>query len=266
MKNNPPTKDVLKMFGLVGKPVRIKGGQGNSYRIADTVLKLENYNNEEVEWIARIYKNIKQNGFRLPKQIKTRNGKLIYKQWTAWKYVEGNHSNKKWKEVFEVCDLFHKSLQKINKPKFIEKRKNKWAIADKMVWGELPLKYPAKLKKIIKGMLAVMRPITVLEQVIHGDFGSRNILFTDDGEPPYIIDFSPYYRSAGFAKAITAIDAITWGKANKNIFKYLKNEPEIKQLLIRAIMRRILEEGTNGSAYKYKPLVDYVINKLKLQS
>ena len=77
-------------------------------------------------------------------------------------------------------------------------------------------------------------------QLIHGDLGG-NVLFAD-GEPPAVIDFSPYWRPAGLALAVAAVDALTWSGADPAILDDLAGLPELDQLLARAHVGRLVTE------------------------
>ncbi|HXF21676.1 MAG TPA: hypothetical protein VN597_14550, partial [Streptosporangiaceae bacterium] len=76
--------------------------------------------------------------------------------------------------------------------------------------------------------------------LIHGDLGG-NVLFAA-GEPPAVIDFSPYWRPAGLALAVAAVDALTWSEADPAILDELAGEPELDQLLARAHVGRLVTE------------------------
>ena len=77
-------------------------------------------------------------------------------------------------------------------------------------------------------------------QLIHGDLGG-NVLFAP-GQPPAMIDFSPYWRPAGLALAIAAVDALTWSGADPAILGELADQPELGQLLARAHVGRLVTE------------------------
>jgi hypothetical protein len=62
------------------------------------------------------------------------------------------------------------------------------------------------------------------------------------GEPPAVIDFSPYWRPAGLALTVAAVDALTWGGADPAILDELDGEPELDQLLARAHVCRLVTE------------------------
>jgi hypothetical protein len=67
------------------------------------------------------------------------------------------------------------------------------------------------------------------------------VLFAGD-EPPAVIDFSPYWRPAGLALAVAAVDLLTWAGASPVILGDLDGEPGIGQLLIRAHLGRLVTE------------------------
>jgi hypothetical protein len=67
------------------------------------------------------------------------------------------------------------------------------------------------------------------------------VLFTA-GEPPAVIDFSPYWRPAGLALAVAAVDALTWSGADPAILGELADQPGLDQLLARAHVGRLVTE------------------------
>src|SRR5438552_43170 len=67
----------------------------------------------------------------------------------------------------------------------------------------------------LRSLLAALRPVRLPAQLIHGDLGGNVLLAA--GEPPAVIDFSPYWRPAGLALAIAAVDALTWSGADPAI-------------------------------------------------
>src|SRR5690348_13460144 len=76
--------------------------------------------------------------------------------------------------------------------------------------------------------------------LIHGDLGG-NVLFAP-GQPPAVIDFSPYWRPAGLALAVAAVDALTWSGADPAILDQLADQPDLDQLLARAHVGRLVTE------------------------
>ncbi len=91
---------------------------------------------------------------------------------------------------------------------------------------------PVPLAGQLRSLLAVLRPVRLQAQLVHGDLGG-NVLFAA-GEPPAVIDFSPYWRPPGLALAVAAVDALMWSGAAPVILDELAGQPELDQLLARA--------------------------------
>ena len=235
-----PSEDIIKAFRAQGQPELLEGGQGTTYRVGDIALQPGEFVSEEAEWIAQVYETIIQEGFRVPKPVRAVDGKIVYDGWSAWEYVNAGHARGRWAEIFATFDAFHKALQDIKRPQFLDTIRNRWINADRKVWGDTPMEYHDRLSASVEKLLSVKKPIDLPSQVIHGDFGG-NVLFAKDDGAPYVIDFSPYFRPVGFAKAVIVVDAMVWEGADENILRYLSDEPEYDQLLVRAVLRRILE-------------------------
>jgi hypothetical protein len=108
-------------------------------------------------------------------------------------------------------------------------------------------------------------------QLIHGDLGG-NVLFAE-GEPPAVIDFSPYWRPAGLALAVAAVDAPLWSGADPAILDELAGQPELDQLLARALVYRLVTEmifrrddgsGLEAVARASRPVTDLVLARVAL--
>src|SRR5579884_3666872 len=66
-----------------------------------------------------------------------------------------------------------------------------------------------------------------------------NVLFAE-GLPPAVIDFSPYYRPAGFATAIVIVDAIAWSGASPDLAEHAGDVELLDQLVARAAIYRLV--------------------------
>lgn len=108
-----------------------------------------------------------------------------------------------------------------------------------MAWGDQPLEALPPFAEIVERLTGLLARIDLPSQVIHGDF-TANVLFSH-GQPPCVIDFSPYWRPAGFAIGVIVADALTWADADDSILGLVDHVPEFQQLLIRAELRRVLE-------------------------
>ena len=94
-----------------------------------------------------------------------------------------------------------------------------------------------------------------------------------EGEPPAVIDFSPYWRPAGLALAVAAVDALLWSGAAPAIHDELVGQPELDQLLARALVYRLVTEmifrrddgsGLEAAARAGQPVTDLVLARLAL--
>lgn len=235
-QDDSPTLQTLHAFGCEGKPELLPGGEGNSYRCGDVVLKPV-LDEAQVVWQAEIYSQIKQDGFRLAEPIRTIDGDWTHQGWQAFSFVDGKEVKGQWQEKISVCRQFHKAISHIPRPDFIDQATHPWAVADRMIWGEQKLEYGERLKPAMERLLEFLKPIDLKSQLIHGDM-TGNILFRAD-LPPAVIDFSPYYRPTEYAAAIIIVDAIVWEGAKLDLIELLPATSESHQLLIRATMWRI---------------------------
>ena len=231
----------MKTFGVNSEPSCFDTGQGTTFRCGDVVLKPTD-NIEEAEWIAELFDSLEdQKTFRFPRPVKSLEGEWIVDGWIAWSYVRGNVTlSNNLKEQFEICDDFHRMLRDVPKPDFIDKRDDPWSIADRVAWQEVLPKYDQAFMDYIDQILPLLKPIEVSNQLIHGDF-LGNVLF-EPGSLPTVIDFSFYWRPVGFAKAVMIVDALAYGNADKTVFKFLENNKDSRQLILRALLRRIVEQ------------------------
>ena len=130
-------------------------------------------------------------------------------------------------------------------PSWLGRDGSQWTIGDQVAWGEhdpgsVLAAAPGPLAGQLRSLLAALRPVRLPAQLIHGDLGG-NVLFAA-GEPPAVIDFSPYWRPAGLALAVAAVDALTWSGADPAILDELAGEPELDQLLAHAHVCRLVTE------------------------
>ncbi len=266
MRSDTPSKEILEAFGISETPIKLQGGQGTSFKAGGVVLKpIEN--EEETNCLAELTSKIIEKGFRIARPIKAMNGEWVYKGWKANKFVKGREVKKRWEQKLSVSRKFHNSLIGIPKPAFLDKIDNPWAIADKMVWGGLPMKYGEKLKPLMLRLERLIKPINPINQIIHGDM-TGNILFYPFVSPA-IIDLSLYWHPAKYAEAIIVVDSIVWYSAPDSLINKLddtsdnntsNNVFEINQLLIRATMWRIKTKeeyiakyGKNGDDLEIEP-------------
>jgi len=170
--------------------------------------------------------------------------------WVAWQWLPGEPAawagvSPFWPRLIAASRAFHAALAGRPAPSWLGRDGSPWTVGDQVAWGErdpgsVLATAPRSLGGQLRGLLAALRPVPLPRQLVHGDLGG-NVLFAD-GEPPAVIDFSPYWRPAGLALAVAAVDALMWGGASPAALDELDAEPEWGQLLARALVYRLVTE------------------------
>jgi uncharacterized protein (TIGR02569 family) len=269
---------VLGAFGIDGvEPVRLTGGQGTAWRAGQVVLKPAD-SVREGRWFAEVYDGLTGPGFRVPRPVRAVTGDWVTQGWTAWEWVAGAPADwsgvsPRWPELIAASHALHAALTGVPVPEWRATVENPWTIGDEVAWGERdpgPLLGPAagQVTGQIRRLLAALRPVDLPDQLIHADLAG-NVLFAD-GAPPAVIDFSPLYRPAGLPLAIVAVDALMWHQARPEALGQLADEPELDQLLARALAYRLVTEtvlragtaGIDAAARAGQPVTDLVLGRL----
>jgi uncharacterized protein (TIGR02569 family) len=280
---------VLAAFGVPGAvPVPLLGGQGTTWRAGDIVLKPAGAPHE-ARWVADLYSRLSGPGFRVPRPVRAAAGDWVAEGWVAegwvaWQWVPGDPAgwsgvSPRWPELIAVSRAFLAALAGIPAPSWLGRDGTPWTVADQVAWGERDpgtvleastLLEPAgeQLRGQVRSLLAALRPVDLPAQLVHGDLAG-NVLFAD-GEPPAVIDFAPYWRPAGLAIAVAAVDALLWSRAHPAILGQLAGEPELDQLLARALVYRLVTEiiarddgtGLDAVARAGQPVTDLVLARL----
>ena len=270
---------VLAAFGVAGVvPVRLPGGQGSTWRAGQVVLKPAD-SVRAGRWFAEICDALADPGFRVPRPVRAVTGDWVAHGWTCHQWVPGAAADwsgvsPHWPAMIAVSRALHAALAGVPVPAWLGTVENPWTIGDQVAWGERdpgPLLGPAagQVAGQVRRLLAALRPVDLPNQLIHADLAG-NVLFAD-GMPPAVIDFSPLdRRPAGLPLAIAAVDVLQWQQARPEVLGLLAGEPELDQLLARALIYRQITEvvrraGTAGidlAARTGQPLTDLILARL----
>lgn len=268
-------EEVPAAFGLTGTvPIRLSGGRGTAWRAGHVVLKPAD-SVRAARWFAEVYDALTGPGFRVPRPVRALTGDWVALGWTAYQWVPGAAADwsgvsPRWPAMLMVSRALHAALAGVPVPAWRATEENPWTIGDEVAWGDRdpdPLLGPAAgpLAVQVRRLLAALRPVDLPSQLIHADLGG-NVLF-DDGLPPAVIDFSPLERPAGLPIAIAAVDALMWRGASPAVLERLAGEPELDQLLPRALAYRLVTEivrhagadGVDAAALAAQPVTDLVL-------
>jgi hypothetical protein len=257
-----PGPEVLASFGASADPVMLPGGQGTVWRAGEVVLKPAG-DPRVARWTADLYYDLairRAPGFRVPRPLRTVAGNRaagdwvaqdpLGGDWVAWQWLPGEPASWSgvssfWPALIAASRAFHAALAGRPAPPWLGRDGSQWTVGDQVAWGErdpgsVLAASPGPLAAQLRSLLVALRPVRLPAQLIHGDLGG-NVLFAT-GEPPAVIDFSPYWRPAGLALAVAAVDALTWSGADPAILGELADQPELGQLLAHAHVCRLVTE------------------------
>src|SRR5512146_38227 len=298
-----PSPAVLASFGAVAgrdtAPVPLPGGQGTAWRAGQIVLKPAG-DPRVARWTAGLYLSLsghRDPGFRVPRPLRCLAGNRAAGDWVAedretgtwvaWQWLPGEPANwagrsPSWPRLIAASRAFHAALAGWPAPPWLGRDGSQWTVGDQVAWGErdpagVLAAAPAPLGGQLRSLLAALRPVRLPAQLIHGDLGG-NVLFAP-GQPPAVIDFSPYWRPAELALAVAAVDALMWSGADPAILGPLAGQAGtgpggFGQLLARALVYRLVTEviarrddpaGLGAVARAAGPAADLVLDHLAVR-
>jgi uncharacterized protein (TIGR02569 family) len=236
----------------------------------------------EGRWFAEVYDGLAGPGFRVPRPVRALTGDWVALGWTAYRWVPGAAADwsgvsPRWPDMVAVSRALSAALIGVSVPPWRATVENPWTIGDEVAWGERdpgPLLGPGggPLAGQVRRLLAALRPIDLPNQLIHADLAG-NVLFAD-GLPPAVIDFSPLERPAGLPLAVVAVDTLMWQRASHEVLGYLSGEPELDQMLARALVYRLVTDivrhagtaGVDAAARAAQPVTELVLGRLALRA
>jgi len=255
---------VLEAFGLVGAAERLPGGQGGTWRLGEVVLK-PSPGQDFLRWVSDVLSRLDgRRDFRVSPPLRARDGSWSVAGWTAWRYRPGMHQPGRWLDIVRVADIFHKSIQQATRPAFLAGRTDRWAVADRLAWGELPLPAAIGQNSLIQETVAAQRAIPARSQLVHGDLAG-NVLFHPE-LPPLVIDVSPCWRPARFGTAVVVADALVREGASDQLPESLGWDADDAQFLLRALLFRAIpdllhqpHEEQGSITRRYQPAVELTL-------
>lgn len=227
-----PPQHVCAAFGVRQaelEPLTCDGRQ--LWRAGRLVLKSV-ADTAEAAWIAQTLDTIEVDAVRLARPLRSSDGRWVVGGWTAVRHVAG-WTQPRHDEMVAVSLRLHQATASLPRPRFLAHRTHRYAIADRIAWGELNRDTGA----LFDEFAARRRPLGLRCQIVHGDlFG--DVLFAG-GAPPAVIGFSPYWRPPQWAAAVIVVDALAWGGADTGLVNRWAQLAEWPQCLLRALLFRL---------------------------
>jgi uncharacterized protein (TIGR02569 family) len=193
-------------------------------------------------WQAEVFAGLRGPGFQVPQPVCAADGSWVVGGWAAWTTVDGEPDPvARWPELIAASRAFHTALADVPAPGWLGRGRNRWAVADRVAWDETDVDLAPELADLVGELRAATRPVLSPSQLVHGDIAG-NVLFAAE-QPPAVIDFSPYCRPDGYALAVAAVDLLAWSAAPPGILDELADHDDIDQLLLRALIYRLVTES-----------------------
>lgn len=114
-----------------------------------------------------------------------------------------------------------------------------WRAADRMAWGEIPVRTDHALSPIVAAVSRHLEPTRQPSQLVHCDLAG-NVLH---GPVPAVIDPTLYWRPVGYAEAVVAIDCYQWHGVGEEVLEHMAGRREGRQMLLRAFLFRMITDG-----------------------
>lgn len=206
---------VLRAFGARGPARPLAGGQGTSWFADGLVFKPEA--GPLQEWLGETLPRDGRDGFRLAEQVRARDGSWSHDGWSATRRVEGAAPDytdvRTWAAIIAAGRAFHHAVAGLERPQFLGSRRDRWARADRVAWGEEDIGFIPRFASLATVLRRALDPADHREpsQIVHADLAG-NVLFAP-GLPPAVIDVSPYWRPVSFAEGMVVADALCWHDA-----------------------------------------------------
>jgi uncharacterized protein (TIGR02569 family) len=252
---------VLAAFGLSGAAELLPGGQGETWRVGEVVLKPAGFA-AEAEWRAGVLAALPEGqGFRVARPVRAVGGEWVVLGWEASEVVAGATDVTRADDVLAAGEAFHLAVAELPRPEFLDVRDDPWTDGDRVAWEELPAEGSPAYQEAVAKLVDARRPVDLAAQVVHGDL-LGNVMFAD-GLPPAIIDWPVYWRPPSWASAVAVVDALCWYGAEPDLAARWAHLPEWGQMLIRALLYRMTtDEVAHGRVDRaaYQPVIDLALD------
>ena len=244
---------MLDLFAAEGVLEPLAGGQGTSWRAGDLVLK--SGCGESEAWLAPVRARLAvrldeavPRSVRLALPVPARDGSLTVDGWAATRFEPGTTQCRDLAILRATAHLLHAHLASAlpARPAELDARTDQWAEAERAAYDpEVALRAAAArsepgLADLVGTLVAGLDGTDLgREQLVHADL-SGNVLHDASGVP-FVIDFSPSWRSPLWAEAVCVLDAVLWLGAPLEALDEWRAGAG-RQAMLRAALFRVLSD------------------------
>jgi peptidoglycan hydrolase-like protein with peptidoglycan-binding domain len=162
---------VREAFGLDDDAVALNGGEGGSVLIGDVVLK-QVHDVDEAEWVQELQARMAEDGFRVARPVATLAGWWTHAGWSATQFIAGLRPvAPAWQTVAAISLRFSDAAEAAcdGHTEALAARTHRWAIADRVAWGEIGLDLGSEAMEVYAQLGALLSVPPTGRQVVHGD-------------------------------------------------------------------------------------------------
>jgi len=248
-----PPDHVLDLFAAEGVLEPLDGGRGTSWRAGD--LALSPGHEESEAWLAPVQARLavrldeaSPRSVRLALPVPARDGCLTADGWAATRFEPGASPCRDLPTLRATAHLLHAHLASAvpERPEGLNARTDRWAVAERQAYDagaalEAAAQRPEPGLADLVGALVAGLDGTDLgrEQLVHSDLAGNVLL--DAAGAPFVIDFSPAWRSPLWAEAVLVLDAVLWHGAPLTALDQWRRGVE-RQAMLRAALFRVLSD------------------------
>lgn len=210
-------------------------------------------------WVAKAMAKIRPVGVAVSRPISSSDGRYSISGWRARTFLSG-HRSPRFDEMAAAALRFNAALVDEQRPVFLGPSRSPqesnetslFSIAEEAAFSDNPVDWianaldpqdvprsdVAQALERAAALSGLRDELYTDDQLVHGDIAG--CLIFDGASDPIITDFYPAWRPAPWSVALLAVDTMSWGNAPDAIIERWAHLPDFEQLLVRAILYRLL--------------------------